>query len=202
LLRVRALLAAHADAAARTALAGLAGSVAQASVEQRGIDALLRAQLARRAGDRNGETEALADARKLAQASGVKLLQLEVALQTTGRRIGPGTELDVQSALLGHVALRLGWLEAAMRQALDERDAATATRLYREAQPLLRRGDFVAAHALHTLGSRALAMQGDTAASAIAAGHAHGSLQALRAHIPAELRGDFDAALAALAAGT
>ncbi|MFD0739487.1 protein kinase [Lysobacter koreensis] len=193
LLRVQALLAAHADAAARTALDALAAPIAQASAEQRGIAALLRAQLARRGGDRAAQATALAEARRQAQASGVRLLQLQVALQATGSG-GTDPALDAASAALGHAGLRLQWTQAAMQHALETRDAGTAVRLYRDALPLLRRGDTLGAAELHGLGARALTAQGDSVAAMRASDSASAAMAVLRTRMPENLRTGFDAA--------
>ncbi|MCA1714217.1 MAG: tetratricopeptide repeat protein, partial [Gammaproteobacteria bacterium] len=176
LLRAQAQLAAHADAAARKTLDGLEPVLAQASAEQRGIAALLRSELAARAGDDRARQLALQQARQLAQQSGVRLLQLQVALQALPDGRADPT-LDAATASLGHVALRLDWIESAMRQALDTHDAAEALRLYREALPLLRRGDYLHAHRLHALGARAATTTGDANAAADAGAAARAALQ-------------------------
>ena len=194
LLRVQALLAAHADGAARQALDGLGPAIAQASAEQRGIAALLQAQIAHGAGDRKAGTKSLAQARRHAQASGVKLLQLQVALQSAaGNRADPALEGAI--AGLGHAALRLQGARAAMQRSLDGGEAEAAARTYRETLPLLRRGDYVDAFRLHDLGARALADTGSTSAAANAADSARTALAGLRTRIPDNLRTDFDATL-------
>jgi len=193
LLRAQAQLAAQADTAARSTLDGLTEALAQASTEQRGIAALLRSELAARAGDDGARRQALQQARQLAQQSGVRLLQLQVALQAMRNGRADAT-LDTATAALGHVALRLTWTEAAMRQALDARDAAAAVQLYRQALPLLRRGDYLHAHRLHALGARALTATGDANATADARAAARAALQRLREQLPATLRAGFDAA--------
>ncbi|WP_119718692.1 serine/threonine-protein kinase [Cognatilysobacter tabacisoli] len=191
LLRVQALLAAHADAQAGEALRALAPSVAQASEEQRGIDALLRAEVARRTGATAAWRTALDEAQRHAQASGVQLLQLQVALQ---RERTPA--LETATVGLGHVGLRLAWTELAMGDALARGDAARAVTLYRAAQPLLRRGAHLNAHAIHRAGARALAATGDADAAGAADDDATASLQALRARVPDALRAGFDRATA------
>jgi len=193
LLRAQVQIAARADVAARKTLDDLADALKQGSTEQRGIASLLRSQLAARAGDNSAPQQSLQQARQLARQSGVRLLQLQVAVQTMRSGRADGT-LDAATAALGHVALRLNWIEAAMQQALDARDAVTALRLYREALPLLRRGDYVHAHRLHTLGARAATASGDTNASADATAAARATLQRLREQLPAALRDGFDAA--------
>ncbi|MDQ3228495.1 MAG: tetratricopeptide repeat-containing serine/threonine protein kinase [Pseudomonadota bacterium] len=193
LLRAQVQIAARADVAARKTLDDLADALKQGSTEQRGIASLLRSQLAARAGDNSAPQQSLQQARQLARQSGVRLLQLQVAVQTMRSGRADGT-LDAATAALGHVALRLNWIEAAMQQALDARDAVTALRLYREALPLLRRGDYVHAHRLHTLGARAATASGDANASADATAAARATLQRLREQLPAALRDGFDAA--------
>jgi tetratricopeptide (TPR) repeat protein len=190
LVHVQALLAAHADADARKLLAGLAASIEQASAEQRGIAALLQAELAERAGDRNARAAAMAQARQSATASGVRQLQLQASLHDAA---SAGT-LDRDTAALGNVPLRLQWLAVHMQQALAQRQPAVAIAAYREALPQLRRGDYIDAHALHALGSRAYADTDDTTRAGIAARDAAAAKQALRARIPPPLRAGFDAA--------
>ncbi|MCM2336583.1 MAG: tetratricopeptide repeat protein, partial [Pseudomonas sp.] len=189
LLRVQALMAAHADAQAAEALQALAPSVAQASEEQRGIDALLRAEIARRRGATADWRAALDQAATHAKASGVQLLQLQVALQ---RERNP--QLEAATAGLGHVGLRLAWIELAMGDALARGDAARSVALYRIAQPLLRRGAHLNAFAIHRIGARALASTGDAAAAGAARDAAEAAWQALRSHVPEALRAEFDRA--------
>jgi len=191
LLEVQALLAAQANEAAGKALDGLAPSIAQAPAEQHGIAALLRAELARRAGNSVAQAQALATARQQAKASGVKLLQLQVALGGDGSRADP--TLDGATTTLGHAALRLQWTAATMARALAAGDAANAARLYRDALPLLRRGDSLYAYQLHALGANALTRTGDAAAALSASEGADAALQRLRARMPDGLREGFDA---------
>jgi len=192
LLEVQALLAAHADDAARKALDSLSPSVVQAPAEQRGIAALLRAELARRAGDRRAQSQSLAEARRQAQASGIRLLQLQVAL--AGDTAHPDPTLDASIATLGHAALRIEWTAKAMARALAAHDSATAARLYRDALPLLRRGDNLQATRLHELGAESLAQAGNATAAVGASDDARAALQALRLGMPERLRSGFDAA--------
>ncbi len=200
LIEVQALLAAHADDAARKALDALAPSIAQAPAEQRGIAALQRAELARRAGNRAAQVESLTAARQQANASGVRLLQLQVALGSDGSRADPS--LDGATTALGHAALRLQWTAAAMARALAAGDAAAAARLYRDALPLLRRGDSLYAYHLHALGSTALTQTGDASAALGASEGADAALQRLRARMPDGLREGFGATLPAAQAAT
>ncbi|MFD0322570.1 protein kinase domain-containing protein [Lysobacter gummosus] len=192
LLRAQALLRADADGDARKALDALAPQVAAASSEQRGIAALLRAQLARRAGDRDGERRAHADAQRDARQSGVRVLQLQTALQSTAAGQMPDPALDAQIAALGHAGLRLQWAQARMRAALTHDDAATALQVYRDAQPLLRRGDNIEAGALHSLAAQAQRAAGDDAAAANADAQALAAQQRLREQLPPALRAGHD----------
>lgn len=188
LLRAQAWLRAGADAQARATLDALSAQVAAASSEQRGIAASLRAELARRGHDRDGERRALADAQREAQASGVRLLQLQVALQAAGegQRLDPA--LDARIAALGHAGLRLQWSQARMREAIARGQPAAALRVYRELQPLLRRGDNLEAAALHELAASAARASGDAGAAAAAERDALAARQRLREQLPPALR--------------
>ncbi|MFC5570745.1 tetratricopeptide repeat protein [Lysobacter yangpyeongensis] len=190
LLRVQALLAARADADADKALAGLADAIAYASAEQRGIAALLQSELAARRGDEAAATKAAALAAQLAQASGVRQLQLQVALQ----RPQSGIELDRDTAALGNVPLRLRYLLTAMRGAAQRHDDKALLAAYREATPILRRGDYLEAWRLHDLARRACVDSAGRASTSCASA-ADSALGALRAHVPAALRDGFDRAL-------
>jgi len=189
LLEAQALLAMHADADAARVLDALTPTLTQASSEQRAIAASLRAQLAQNRDDTAAAQRQLAEAARLAAASGVKALQLQIALQ------GPdaGT-LDADTSALGHIALRLRWLETAMTNALARGDAAAAVSAYRDAQVRLRAGDFQRAPQLHTLGARALAATGDRAGAATATAAAARAFEQLRAQVPSKQRATFEAA--------
>jgi len=193
LLRAQTLIAAGADGDAAKALDAIAEPVAQAPAEQRGIDALLRAQLARRAGDAKAAAQRLAEARRYADASGVRLLRLQVDLEAM-KAGASEPRLGADVVALGHTALRLDWAEAAMVQALAARDPAGAVKRYREVVPLLRRGDYAGALRLHDLGAQALSLAGDAGAAAHARDDAVAALQRVREHLPTTLRGGFDAA--------
>ncbi|HEY0501961.1 MAG TPA: protein kinase [Lysobacter sp.] len=195
LVRVQALLAAHADADARKTLDELAKPIEQASAEQRGMAALLRAELADRSGDRAARTAALAQARQFAMASGVRQLQLQVALYEPGA----GANLDRDTTALGNMPLRIRWLLASMRHAVDRNDPSAVLAAYREAQPLLRRGDQVDAHRLHAFAARAFAATGDADHAGEAGAAAQAALKSLRAHVPAAYAPRFDAAVAVTA---
>jgi len=185
LLRVQALMAVHADEDARKALAGLEEAIAQSSSEQRGIAALLESMLAARAGEAATSAKAYARARELAAASGIRQLQLRVAVHGKGEPAA----LDGPTAALGHVPLRLEWMEAMLEaNAAAHREGAAQQRIYRGGGPLLRRGDYGRAFRIH--GLVALELPNDAGA----AERACQSLAALRSHIPAGLRAGFDAA--------
>ncbi|UHQ22113.1 tetratricopeptide repeat protein [Lysobacter sp. 5GHs7-4] len=193
LLRAQTLIAAGARPDAGKALDAIAASVAQAPAEQRGIDALLRAELARQGGDGKAAAQHLAAARRYADASGVRLLRLQVGLEAIKAGAGAAT-IGAEVAALGNVALRLDWAEAAIVQDLGARDAGAAVKRYREIQPLLRRGDYAGAFRLHELGAQALTQAGDAAAAARARDDAVAALQRVRERLPAPLRGGFDSA--------
>lgn len=188
LLRVQALMAVHADVEARKALAGLGEAVAQSSSEQRGIAALLESMLAASAGDVAAANKAHAEARRFAAASGIRQLQLRVAVHGKGDLAA----LDGPTAALGHVPLRLEWMEAKLeaKSASPGKDPGLE-RNYRSIAPLLRRGDYGRAFRIHGLAAPELT---DANASRSAAERACESLSALRSHIPASLRPGFDGA--------
>jgi tetratricopeptide (TPR) repeat protein len=194
LLRVDAMLAAHADAAASTALDALAPALAESSSEQRAIAQVLRAELAERRGDRNASAAALRQARQLSASSGIRQLQLRIALVEMRITHAAAKSLDDATATLGNTGLRLQWLELAMVQSLASHDDASATTAYNEARELLRNGDAVNAHALHRLGASARAAKGDVAGARAAQARADEALAKLRAAMPQSLRGGFDAA--------
>ncbi|KQY51884.1 serine/threonine-protein kinase [Lysobacter sp. Root494] len=187
LLRVQALMAVHADTDARKALTGLAGAVAQSSSEQRGIAALLESMLAARGGDTAAASRSHAQARQFASASGIRQLQLRVAIHGTG----DPSVLDAPTAALGHVPLRLEWVEAMLEANGTSRGKTSASDLYRSTAPLLRRGDYGRAFRIHALAAMELAGH-DTSRSA--ADRACESLSALRSHVPPALEAGFDAA--------
>jgi tetratricopeptide (TPR) repeat protein len=189
LLRVQALLAMHADAAAAKALDALEPLLGEVSVEQRAIAAAARAQLAMREGDGPSAARARAEAASLAKSSGIRALELQVALLDPAAR-----GLDAATATLGHAGLRLRWLGRTMETAMAEGNAGVAAQAYREARVLLREGDFVDAHRLHALGARALAATGDDAGARHAASQSATARSRLRAKVPEEQRSAFDAA--------
>ncbi len=194
LLRVEALMAAHADKQARDHLAALQPAIAKASAEQRATAFLLQAELAQRDNDRQKARLAWRSARRLAAGSGIRQLQLRIAL--AGARID-GTldpSLDPATASLGHVGLRLQWLQQAMERALATHDAARAASLYSEAGTWLRAGDSIRADALHALGSAARMAIGDRAGASAAQARADETRSKLRTSIPEAMRAGFDAA--------
>lgn len=193
LLRIQALLVAHADTQAQSELDALADLLATASGEQRAIAAIVRAELADRRGDKAGAVAARAEAARLSDSSGVRQLQLQVALQRAdeGRL---AASLDADTAALGHAGLRLRWLELDMRAALARQAPARAVQDYREAQNALRKGDYARAYWLHALGARALADSGDPVRARDAIAAADSALSTLREGMPKALLHGFDAA--------
>ncbi|HET8819022.1 MAG TPA: tetratricopeptide repeat protein [Xanthomonadaceae bacterium] len=193
LLHAQALLAAHADARAADVLDALEPVLADASAEQRAIERLLRARLARRAGNDAAAEAARRQAAALAEVSGVRQLQLQIALEAA-RAGEPAPTLEDATDRLGHVGLRLAWLERRMRAALDAQppDTAAALDAWREAAILLREGDFVRAHRLQALAAAALEATGDTAAAEAAREGARRAFDAMRGALPADLRESFE----------
>jgi tetratricopeptide (TPR) repeat protein len=196
LLRIEALMAAHAEDQADRALRDLAPLVAKASSEQRAIARLLAGELAWSRGDRAGAAAALQEARTLSAASGIRQLALRIDL--LGARLDPRTlaALDAPTAALGHVGLRLRWLDLALQQARARHDTPRALAAYREAAALLRGGDALGAEALHALGARAFSAAGDTSGARAAQARADEARARLRAGLPAALQPGFDAAVA------
>jgi len=193
LLHVEALLAAHALPEADAALAALGSALAQAPSEQRAIAQVLRAELALQRGDRSQALQRVREAQKLAAGSGIRQLLVRIGLmqaQASGR-LDPA--LDDATATLGHVGLRLRWLELAMSQALAGKNFASAAKLYDEAATLLRGGDSIEAPTLHALGAAARSGQGDAAGARAAQARADETRSALAASVPPGLRKGFDA---------
>ncbi len=186
LLRVQALVDLHADAEAAQALAALSGALAQASSEQRANAAMLQGVLAQRAGDEALARRHFAEASQLARRSGIRALQLQAALFA-----GEARSLDAETAALGNAALRLAWLERAIADALRDGQPGKAVAAYRQAQVLLRGGDYRRAWALHRLGAKALAATGQANDAASANASAQRSLQAVLAQVPAAQRAGF-----------
>lgn len=201
LLRVNALLAAHADEQAAEALRGLQPQLASAASEQRAIAGMLDAQVLARQGRTREAAATLRQASQVAGESGVRHLQLQIALHEArlGARRNADAGLDTATAQLGHAGLRLAWLQWRMEQALALEDAATARAAYREALSLLREGDYQLGWQVHRLGAQAHAGSGDTA------GATRATAQADQAHaraveaLPAALRERFQDATGAAA---
>jgi len=197
LLHARALLAAHADAQAGRVLDGLQPTLATASIEQQAIARLLRAQLQQNSDIARAGAAGLSQAQALAQRSGVRQLQLRIALAQAARDPTRLPALDAPTAALGHASLRMQWLQLHMAKALAAGDAPAAVRDYSEATGLLRAGDALPAYALHVLGARARRMVGDRAGADAADTRAHDALNTLNAQLPPALRDGFARALAA-----
>ncbi|HEY1138740.1 MAG TPA: protein kinase [Lysobacter sp.] len=188
LLRVQALMTVHADNEARKALASLAEAIAQSSSEQRGIAALLESLLATREGDTAAASKTYTQARQFAAASGIRQLQLRVAIHGKGDLAA----LDAPTAALGNVPLRLEWTEAMLAAYSNNPVKESASgRIYRSIAPFLRRGDYAHAFRIHALAATELA---DNNMARSAADRACESLSALRSHIPASLQAGFDGA--------
>jgi eukaryotic-like serine/threonine-protein kinase len=195
LLEVQALLAAHADGEAASLLEALVPLLEGASGEQRAIGQLLRAQLHDRAGAEREAAASLAAAARLAGDSGVRALQLQIALERAriaGAAPPASLEQDIRS--LGHAGLRLAWLEWRMRAALAQGRAGQALAAWNEARLLLRDQDYLRAHVLRRMAGEAHAAAGDDAAAEAARGDAARALAALRNHVPEPLRPAFDRA--------
>jgi tetratricopeptide (TPR) repeat protein len=163
LLRAEALLAAGDQAGAMRVLDALAPDIAAASTEQQGIAAWLHARIAAMRGDQGAYADHLRRARTLAEASGVRLLQLRVALLAARDRADALAALDAPTAALGHVGLRMDWLAQTLSAAVARGDASAARATYDEVLSRTRAGDVAHAEALHRLGARARSLAGDQA---------------------------------------
>ena len=144
---------AYADEEAHATLAALAESLATASTEQRGIAAVLRAELSHRRGDHRDETQALQEAARLAKASGVRSLILQAALQ--GAHHAPlAVMTDASTALISPQArdALATWLSHL--KSLDGAAANTVTAYGRDVAGYL---SFLARHRGQTEGTAALA---------------------------------------------
>jgi tetratricopeptide (TPR) repeat protein len=186
LLRIDALLAAGAATAANAALDALRSDLDAASTEQRAIARRLEAELALDRRDTRTALAALRTARGLAEASGVRQLQLEIALleaRALERDIG---EYDAPTATLGHAGVRLDWLEAALGAAVSRGDGAAATRLYGEATGWLRGTHSPQVVRIHALGARARVLSGDAAGAREAQDAERDAAAALARARPAE----------------
>jgi tetratricopeptide (TPR) repeat protein len=188
LLGVEALLDGGDAARAQRELDALRPDLAQASTEQRAIAGRLSAELIRARGDTRGATAALRSAVPLAQASGVRALQLELDL-LHARLSGRDTAaLDLPIASLGNAGLRLAWIDAAMSRALAARDAAGALRYYREAAPWLRDNASRVAASIHAQAAQAHRIDGDDAAAREADVAARAARDRFNAQLPAAMR--------------
>ncbi|QDH71715.1 tetratricopeptide repeat protein [Lysobacter alkalisoli] len=193
LLKAQALRGAHAGEQARQELETLIPLLDDASAEQRAIAELIRAELARDAGDAAGARAAFEQARQHAADSGVRLLQLQTELHLIpAGTAAPGHPLDTATARLGHATLRLAWLERLMRDALARNDPAQALDAYREASSLLRNGDHVGATRIHRLAATAHDARGDTANRDAAEARTRAALDTLRDSLPEPLKAGFD----------
>jgi eukaryotic-like serine/threonine-protein kinase len=187
LLRARLLLGVGAADRAERELAVLAERLPQASTEQRAMAALLRAELARHAGDSAAARKALEEARGHAGAAGGRALLLQIEL--FGGRGDDALGAEIQA--LGHRRLWLQWAEQALLTRLAGGGDAVA--LYRETQHLLRdSGRYAGAWRLHRLGARAHAAAGNATAAAEAAARADEAYERLRKATPAALQPSLD----------
>ncbi|MGV8942099.1 MAG: protein kinase domain-containing protein [Lysobacter sp.] len=195
LLRTQALLAAQADPPARALLDALQPTLAQASTEQRAIAKLLSAELAVRAGDNAAAAAMLREAWQWAVSSGVRQLQLQIALRQARAGFIDGGDLDTATTTLGNAGLRLGWLEWAIQRAVDERDATAALTAYREALGVLRNGDFQRSWQIHSLAAEAYTAIGNVAEAERARNHSRVAKARLLTALPDSLRSNFDQSL-------
>jgi eukaryotic-like serine/threonine-protein kinase len=194
LLRAQALLAAHADDEAGSLLESLAPLLEGAAGEQRATAHLLHAQLHERAGRSREAAAALDAAARLAEASGVRALQLQIALERARVSGRAAPDLEQRIRALGHAGLRLSWLEWRMRVALAEGRPRDALDAHAEAVSLLRERHYLRTHTLWRLASDAHAAAGAAAAAQAARSDAARALAALRARVPESMRPGFDAA--------
>ena len=190
LLRVEALLLGGDAPGATRALDALASDIAAASIEQQGIAEWLRARIAAMRGDQAAFADHLRRARARAEASGVRLLQLRVALLAARDRADALAALDAPTAALGHVGLRMDWLSQTLSVAIERGDAVAARAAYDEALSLSRAGDIAHAEALHRLGARARTLAGDDAGARAALARADEAARASLASSPVATTGD------------
>ncbi|MBA3485881.1 MAG: tetratricopeptide repeat protein, partial [Lysobacter sp.] len=96
LLRAQAWMLANADRQALGFLDDVQPSLTTAATEQRAIAQLLRAEIASRSGDERAASEALRQAREFAARSGVRVLQLQIALRDArAGTIAPGLDASI-----------------------------------------------------------------------------------------------------------
>jgi hypothetical protein len=157
------------DAGLERQLATLATLLADASAEQRANAALLRGDLAERRGDVATAATARGDARRLADASGMRALRLRARIASHGAQADAVADaaLDAELAALGNVGLQLAWQERKLRRHLAAGKVAVAVDDYAAARVALRgRETIPAAATLHALGALAESRAGhETAAS-------------------------------------
>ena len=194
LLRAEAYLAAAAPAQARAALEAIQADLDGTSLEQQALARLLESRVAAAGGDRRDATRALRQAQDAARRSGVRALQLRIALEQARGDATRLAALDAPTAALGHAALRLDWLRERMRIALARNDVAAANAAYREASGLLRGGEALHSPALHALGALARQAAGDVAGAQSAQARATQARAAIRDTLPVALRSGFDRA--------
>jgi tetratricopeptide (TPR) repeat protein len=188
-LEARILFAANATARLAKRDQELSALLKDASDEQKAAAALLHVQMAQRRGDGEAERASLAQARSFAEASGIQMLKLRVAILAT-----PGNPaLREQAARLGNLPVRLEELEQALRVQLSGGQLAESADTYREALLALDKHDQAfAGLALHGLGAQLLQRTGDQAGKAAALSRARAAAQHVLAGLPADMRGQFE----------
>ncbi|WP_295364966.1 serine/threonine-protein kinase [Arenimonas sp.] len=168
LLQVRLLAGAGRDVEALALLQGIGPALPESSLEQQAIAALLGARLHLDAGNRVDAGASLARARELALEAGLRVRRLEADVLAHAGGVGEAT-LQAEIDRLGNLPLQLAWFEQLARDRLARDDAAGAAEAYRRADGLLaRRGGYVRATQLHSIGELALAAVGDPGAPAAA----------------------------------
>lgn len=185
LSRIQVLIDANALAEARKEIDAVA--IEGSSSEQRAVLALLRAQIARRLGDRKAQNQALALALPAARASGMQALKMRVDIARN-----EGSDLDESTKRLGNLSVRLDWLGASMERQLAAHDRAAAATYELARRALRGRGDSIAAGSLHALGAKALRQAGDARGSAAALTLARSEVQRVRASLPPSLQKAYD----------
>jgi hypothetical protein len=173
----------------------LQATLRDASSEQRAIAGRIHAELALVQGHAGEVGAILQEARKLAQDSGVRQLQLRI--EWVAARVAPDPAvairaLDAPTANLGNAALRLDWLRMRLPQLLAKKDMRGAVAAYQEATGLLRAGDFLHAAELHGMGAQVRTLAGDAAGARAAQARADEALTNLRNGLPAAARSAFD----------
>ncbi|GAB3728056.1 hypothetical protein GCM10028862_05190 [Luteimonas pelagia] len=195
LLRVQAFVAVLAHDRARELLAALEPLLAESSAEQRAIADLQRARIARSEGRIDEAAARLRAADALAGTSGVRALQLQIALERAQlENRAPAAPTVEGIGALGHVGLVLALHEWTMRLALDTGRADRALSDWPDVAGLLRGRPYLHAHRLHAMHAEALSASGDADAATRARAQADDTLAALAATLPEALRAGFDAA--------